>query len=195
MPIATTHADHAAAEGHHHAVLATLIDMGADIARLLHAQAIAEAAAGEPVTDTAHAFDRVGRGVRRSILLDRRLHEGLSATERRTAARRRILRDVGDAIHRRAGGAAEADALNEELLDRLDSPELDEELGDRPVEAIIEEISRDLGLAAPPGADPWKRREPADVAALCAHAAAAPGTRQRGRLTLVPDAPPHRDSG
>ena len=105
----------------------------------------------------------------------------MPALEPRTAARRQILREVEDAIHRHAG-AAEADALREELLDRLDSPELEDEVGDRPVAAIIAEICRDLGLAAPPGADPWKRRGPADVAVLCAaggggHAGGAAGSR------------------
>jgi len=41
----------------------------------------------------------------------------------------------------------------------------------RPAEEVIEEIRRDLGIAAAPGSRRWKRRTPADVARLCVRAA------------------------
>ena len=69
-----------------------------------------------------------------------------------------------------------AERLRAELVERLDSPELEEEIGQRPIEDIVTEIRRDLGLEAMMGCNPWKRRAPAEIAALHARAAQPPGT-------------------
>jgi hypothetical protein len=81
------------------------------------------------------------------------------------AARRRIVREVEDAIQRTVGDA-EAAILHADLIDRLDGPDLDDDIDTRPIADIIADICRDLGLAAMPGTHPWKRRTAADVAAL-----------------------------
>ena len=76
-----------------------------------------------------------------------------------------------DVIHRRAT-SPRAESLHAELNERLDAPDLDDDLETRPVADIIAEICRDLGLDDMPGAHPRKRRTPADVATLHARAAA-----------------------
>ena len=168
---------------YYHRVLHELIDMGADLARTLHPQALSRAEAVEPgehpdavsAPDPTVAFDRISRAIRHSIILARKLGEpaqapGRRAASARTAARRRIIRDVEDAIQRSAEDE-QAETLHAEFLDRLDAADLDDEIDDRAVPEIIADICRDLGLAAPPGAQPWKRRAPKDIAALCARAA------------------------
>ena len=162
-------------------VLHAVIDMGVDLARMVHRQAevLTEAAAQDPAApgpgpDLVMAFDRVARTVRRTVLLAQKIGEpGLSAKDpgrRRAATRRQIIRAVEDQIQRDAYDD-EAERLHAEFAERLDRPELDEDIDDdRPAEAIIADISRDLGLAALPGTNPWKRRSPRDVAVLCARA-------------------------
>ncbi len=163
-----------------------LIDMGVSMARLFHDQAVAQAEAAAPDTGAqtaptpapglAAAFDRVSRAVRRTVLLARHLdaplpaHSGTDPAKRREAARRRIIRAVEDRIDREARGEREAERMHAELLERLDSPDLDDDIEGRPVTDIIIEIFNDLGFDAP-GASPWKRRTPADVAVLSARAA------------------------
>ncbi len=158
----------------HQAVLNELIDIGADFARMLqiHARALEVGAAAETVVRVGLAYERVARSVRRSIGLSRRLAEPvLGAAAERALARRRIVREVEDAIQRRASGGA-AEGLAAELGERMDSPDLEDEIGTRPAAEIIADICRDLGIAAMPGTHPWKRRTPAEVAKLCARAAA-----------------------
>ncbi len=171
-------------------VLHGFIDIGADLARLLHQQATAPAQAPlhgtEPqptpppaqdalITITA-AFDRTARAVRRCIALAQNLNEPVQPANdparHRAAARRRIIREVEDAIARTAHEGDHAERLNAELRDRLDAPDLDDDLTTRPATEIITEIRRDLGLASLPGDHPWKRRTPADITQLCARAAA-----------------------
>ena len=166
-------------------VLHDLITMGANLARAVHDQATPQPQpATPPSPDTlihlAAAFDRLARAVRRSITLARTLdHPPVvrpDPAQHRAAARQRILREVGDAITRAAHDPdawhTDEDALTAELHDRLDGPDLDGAIAARPIPDIITEICRDLGLAAPPGAHPWKRRTPADIQDLCARAAA-----------------------
>ena len=154
-------------------VLHGLIEIGADLARLVQQQARAEG--GMPAAEAVVAFERVSRAVRRTIRLAQTLDEPVRALGlRRRTARRQVIRAVEDRIQREADGA-EADSLHAEFVERLDGPDLDEEIGDRPVAEIIADICRDLGLGAMPGTRPWKRRVPADVAVLCARAAAIGG--------------------
>jgi hypothetical protein len=93
------------------------------------------------------------------------------AAQHRLAVRRRIIREVEDAIQR-SSEDNDADTLHAEFLDRLDAPDLDDGLEGHPVADIIADICRDLGIAAPPGTHPWKHRTPEDIASLCARAGA-----------------------
>ncbi len=135
-------------------------------------------------TDIALAYDRITRAVRRTILLARKLTEpapapdtaaAQAAARHRVASRKRIIREVEDAIGRATQGSAthtRAETLHAELLDRLDGPDLDEDIGHRPAADIVADICRDLGIAAAYGANPWRRRTPTDIEILCARAAA-----------------------
>ena len=132
-------------------VLHAVIDMGVDLARMVHRQAevLTEAAAQNPAApgpgpDLVMAFDRVARTVRRTVLLAQKIGEpGLSAKDpgrRRAAMRRQIIRAVEDQIQRDAYDD-EAERLHAEFAERLDRPELDEDIDDdRPAEAIIADI-------------------------------------------------------
>ena len=138
--------------------------------RLVQVIADQAEAATLPAAQAAVAYARVTRSVRQNIMLDRKLSEPLKTADR-VAARKRIIRAVEDTIQRDDLDESEMETLHEELLDRLESLELEDEIGDRPVDDIIIDIVRDLGLAAVPGNHPWKRRTPADIAELCARAA------------------------
>ena len=192
---------HAANAQYYRHALHGLVDMGTDLARLLHAQAVAQAGAAPitqpaphaaapapqaegaqpaptPSTPTAlvslaAAFDQVARAVRRCIALARSLDAAPpDPTRHRTAARKRILREVEDTIQRTHNEGDAAERLNAELRERLDAPDLDGDIANRPVADIIQDICRDLGLGAAPGTRPFKRRTPADLARLHARAAA-----------------------
>jgi hypothetical protein len=178
-------------------ILHGLIDMGADLARQIHQQALTPAETAEPgpepAPDFTAAFDRIARTIRRSILLARKLTEPVQApaanpAQHRVAARQHIIRAVEDTIQRNAA-ASDAESLHAEFLDRLDAPDLEDDIDQRPVADIIIDICRDLGLAALPGTHPWKRRTPADIAALCAHAA-----KPRAAVTLFAHPSPLRRS-
>ncbi len=208
----------------HGAALDNLISMGTGIARLLHAQAHAQAAqqaaalapqttdgppapqatAAQPapapapapakapapaasLQDLAAAFDSISRTVRRCIMLAQNLDAprkparppapNHTAAPDRTAARTRILRAVEDTLGRQDYDDSyrvcdPTEALHAELLDRMDAPDLDRDIESRPIDDIIKDVLRDLGLAALPGTRPWKRRTPSDIAELCARAAA-----------------------
>jgi hypothetical protein len=147
-----------------------LRDIGMRFARTVDAQREAAAEDLETTAELTVTFDRVARAVRRTILLFQHLHDPAPAAQLRTAARTRILRDVEDAIHREAEGR-EAERLRAELHERLDAPDLDDDIGRRPVADITTDIRRDLGIAGLPGCNPYQRRTPADIAALNARAA------------------------
>ena len=147
-----------------------LINLGVSMAGTIHDRTNANPNIDLPAA--AKAFEHVSYGIRKAILLARSLGE----PPRRVAARKRIIREVEDTIQRQAEDEEEAETLQAELMDRLDSLDLEEDLGDRPVEDIIRDIIRDFGLAHIPGAHhPWKRRTPDDVAELGRQAAAPPG--------------------
>ena len=165
-------------------VLHELIEIGADLARMVQQKAKAQPDTGpEAVAEFAEAFDRIARAVRRTIGLARRVGEpvpqatgpnGSADGPGNIAARKRIIREVEDTIQRKAKGS-EAESLHGELRERLDAPDLDDDLSHLPVDQIIENICRDLGIGHLPGSHPWKRRRPEDVAALCARAAGPRG--------------------
>ena len=200
-------------------ILQELIEMAADIARAVHRQATAETGnapsteqaakpAAAPTPDPTIAFDRIARTLRRTIALARKLSDparpapseraAAQAAERRLAARKQIIREVEDTIQRRSNGA-EAEALHSEFYERLDDPELDDDLDQRPVAEIIKDICRDFGIEHFPGTHPWKRRTPQDVRDLCARAAkprsaqprmAQPGTAPPRSLSAPPPRTP-----
>ena len=196
-------------------VLHELIAIGTDLARTLHRQATPQpkaepnnqpspetAAAPVAAPDPTIAFDRIARTLRRTIALARKITDPTPsrpaqlraehASERRLAARKQIIREVEDTIQRRSNGA-EAEDLHEELRERLDDPDLDDDLDQRPVADIIKDICRDFGIEHFPGTHPWKRRTPQDVRDLCARAAkssiAQPKTAQP-RMAQPGTAPP-----
>ena len=186
-------------------VLHDLIIMGTDIARIVHAQAAAApqpapqppAPNPAPPPDLTIPFDRIARVVRRSVALARSLSDpappARDPAQHRAAARKRLLREVEDTIQRTANEGDHAETLNAELRDRLDAPDLDDDLTNRPVAEVITEICRDLGLDAFPGTHPWKRRTPADIVQLCARAAAPSRPRQPGPASHAPEPGiPHR---
>jgi hypothetical protein len=177
-------------------ILHELIDMGADLARLVHGQATAQAANPVPdsnddidarlAPDAVVAFDRISRAIRRTIGLARRLDEPVRSEDpvrNRDAARRRILREVEDDLQRQAQDGRDTEMLHAELIERLDAPDLEDEIDHRPIADIILDIRRDMALSPMPGRSPWKRRSPADVARLCEYAArtgAGPVNRTAG---------------
>ncbi len=133
--------------------------------------------------DLAAAFDSISRTVRRCIMLAQSLDTPKRHARHpapapdRTAARKRILRAVEDTLGRQDYDDSyrvcdPTEALHAELLDRMDAPDLDKDIATRPIDDIIKDILRDLGLAALPGTRPWKRRTPSDIAELNARAAA-----------------------
>ena len=91
-------------------------------------------------------------------------------------------------IHRRAA-SPHAESLHAELQERLDAPDLEDDISSRPTPEIIAEICKDLGLDNMPGVHPRKRRTPADAANLHARAAARP-CAPRPQATARPPATP-----
>ena len=171
-------------------ILHELIEIGTDLARAIHRQATPKPnaepgpePAAAPAPDPTLAFDRIARTIRRTIALARKLTEpapqgpAQGSHQRRLAARKQIIREVEDTIHREAHGPeaeARAESLHAELYERLDTLDLDDDLDTLPIAEIIAAIRRDLGIAAhinSRGISPWKRRTPADVRDLCARAA------------------------
>ena len=155
---------------HDRVVLRELVDLGVQLARDIAAEA------RHPGVATGHAapFERIVRTVRRTILLAQRLEAGPTRTQRRTEARQRILREVEDSILNQSAGT-QARALQAELRERLDAPDLEDAIGNRPIGEIICEIRRDLGLDVMPAPHTKRRRTPAQIAHLHRVAAAAPG--------------------
>ena len=162
-------------------VLHELIDMGTDIARQIHQQPKPQPQPAEPGTDekpapdVTVAFDRITRTIRRTIVLAHKLNEPTKPTadrdpaQHRSAARRRIIRGVEDMIQQEFDGT-DAEALRSELVERLDSPDLDDDIENRPIADIIKDICHDLGLDTWRGNHPWERRTPEDIKILCARA-------------------------
>ncbi len=130
-------------------VLHGIIDSGVNMIRAVEQQATAPVAP-EPMAEAAVAFERLARTVRRCIAQARSLDEPVKPRSERVAnarqaARARIRREVEGAIE---CGAEEAEApeLRERLIDRLESPDLDDAIDNRPIEEIIDALCRDLGL-------------------------------------------------
>ncbi len=191
-----------------------LVGMGTGFARLLHdtAQAgaappvvapqaadapPAPAAAADPaiLASLAGAFAQAARAVRRCIMLAQTLSQPTPDPAQRAAARKRIIREVEDAIQRSSCTTSpspeDIEVLRAELHERLDAPDLEDDIATRPAADIITEIRRDLGLDANPGTRPFQRRTPADIQDLCARAAAPSGTRQLSPAPQASAPAPH----
>jgi hypothetical protein len=131
----------------------------------------------------AACFTQVSRAIRRTVMLAERLDRGWArpcgADNRHAMARRQIVRAVSDAIARDADGEA-AEGLTEAFRERLDSLDRLDEIGDRPIEDIIREICRDLGV------DPVRMRFAAAGQSPARHAAVdlPPGVRPPGGIEL-----------
>jgi hypothetical protein len=123
-------------------------------------------------------------------MLHEKLGQPTKNAARRTAARKRIIRGVEDAIACRAP-AGEQEALHAEFLERLDRPDLEEDIAVRSTAEIVADITRDLGIAGLHGTHPWKRRIPHDIAILNARAEMRPGAAPSEKLlALLASAPP-----
>ena len=160
----------------HLQTLDTLIALGTTLAQHIVAEATSPTTPQTPEHLQAQslAFDRVTRAVRRTILLAQKISQTPTKPNARTAARKRILRKVEDRIQSEATGP-EAEALTAELHERLDTPDLEDDLESRPIQDIIQDIQADLGIAIDlPGHHSWKRRTPGDIEALRARAARPP---------------------
>ena len=183
-------------DAQHRRALSLLIDLGSDYARDLGAPEI------DPL-DRADPFERIGRVIHRSIRIVHLIREPVTDTDaadidpaaelarHRTAIRTQILREVEDTIERTA--PTRLASLRAELLERLDDPDLDDDIARRPVAELIAELIRDLGLASRCGGQPTGRRTPADIAHLQALAAASPGqavARDAANPTPKTDAKP-----
>ncbi len=148
-------------------------------------------------SDLVDAYERITRSARKSIMLYQKLFEPPKkpVARHRIAARKKIIRDVEDAIHRNAP-PGEAERLHAELLERLDRPELEYEIAERPIADIVMDINRDLGITGLYDGHPWKRRIPHDIAILNARAEQlAGGPPSEKLLALLASAPPRPPVG
>jgi hypothetical protein len=148
----------------HRARLDELIELGTDFARDIRAQARTQP---DAIPELATAFDRVARAVRRSIALCQHLDDPpRQAAVKRTLARKKIIRRVEDDIGGMAVSPEHAESLREALRERMDEPDLDDDIANRPVGEVLDEIIRDLGMADDCGMNLWLPRGPAELAAL-----------------------------
>ncbi len=133
------------------ATLKEMVAMGLEIGRIVHQQVIAQSidSPHSPIDDQSTvSYDRVFRAVRRGIMLAKRLSQP-EPVRKQAAARRQVARDVGNAIQSQAKSPKDAENLYADLRDRLDTPDFEEDLENRPIQDIIDEIRKDLGLKTP----------------------------------------------
>ena len=93
-------------------------------------------------------FAKVSRSIRLTVAMAERLDRGWArrsaADDRDAMARRQVARQVAEVIEHQAD-SERAERLTEALTERLDT---EDELAGRPVEEVVTEICRDLGLDA-----------------------------------------------
>ncbi len=167
-----------------------LTNVTLDLAEMIHAEATTLSKSPDSLpalTEAAAAIDRLSRDVRRNALTAKHL-DAPSRAQRRTAARKQIIRNVEDAIHRSHNTALAKERLEAELIERLESPLLDEEIDNSPVPELTTQFTRDLGISALPGAQPYKRRTPEDIVRLHARAAEPASPERLYRLVATPNA-------
>ena len=168
-------------------ILHVMIERGADMTGLLHQQATMHVTAvvrGDvPVTakgkDYAGDFELISKAVRRCIMLAMKLDDWMLSRPRlpeadRVVARKQIIREVEDRIARRAE-PGDRDGLEVELAERMETLDYDEDISGRPIDEVIAEICRDLGIEPAFNGPEWKRRTPEDIRRLCKLAAAGGG--------------------
>jgi hypothetical protein len=166
---------------YYRAALREMTEIAVDLARMIHSYA-----KGIPGIDLSEPVERLNRNVRRNVMLAEKLGVPPKDPSKpdRISARKKIIRDVEDTIQCKAppGGA---ETLRAELLERLESPDIEDDIAKRSIPEIVTEICRDLGIGGLDGARRWKRRTPHDVAILNAHAArpATPPTTPTPSLT------------
>ena len=113
--------------------------------------------------DFGLVFARIARAVRQTVALEARLASdaearaavGAAAQAGRAAAEQKRARQLKDRVRRLAEAAIsaeaeghEAESLRYDLDERLEDPDIDAELGWRPIGVIFAGICRDLGIAA-----------------------------------------------
>jgi len=139
----------------HGRVLTELSEIGMALARGVKARA-EEASSLKEAEALALAFHRIARSVRLTLALESKLARERFEIVRREEARVRLramerCKQVRAAVSRDVWAETEgeaAEALIEELEERLETDALFEEFLDGPVEAAIARIRQDLGLAA-----------------------------------------------
>ena len=156
----------------HGPILAELAEMGLSLARAAHGKALAAETPAE-LAEMTLAFHRISRSVRQTLALEAKLERDRLRLEREVRAE--AVRDRAAAVARRKGQLriamerlvwTEADGDDaERLVDEIDDLLEEEVLGDGflddPVEAHIERLRADLGLAAkdarvePPPPSSW----------------------------------------
>ncbi len=130
-------------------ILDEMVELGAAIARSIAADIITGNPAPAEKATLAAAFERVVGAMRRTALLSRHLAaQRATAHGKAAAARKRLIRAVEDGISRQSPERAER--LRAEFAERLDRPELaedlDHDLATRPIGEVIGELCDDLGL-------------------------------------------------
>jgi hypothetical protein len=138
-------------------ILTELSELGLDIARDLHARALA-AETPEAAGELALAFQRVSRSVRQTLALEAKLERDRARQDREDRAdaarehttrihrrRTQVRLAVERAIWTEAEGD-EAERLVDDLDDLLDERVLDDDFDATPLDAQIDRIRADLGL-------------------------------------------------
>ncbi|HWK44213.1 MAG TPA: hypothetical protein VNT30_05820, partial [Stellaceae bacterium] len=162
----------------HLRMLQRLAEIGMELAEAVGRQALEQAkAASEPAEtprqpgpDLGLVFTRISRSVRQTVALEVRIAEGpltpravsaaldkqaeraaLAETDRRHRRKAQVGRIVKQAINAELSGI-KAYQLERELRERLEDEDVETDIGDHPIGAIIARICWDLGL------DPnWRR--------------------------------------
>jgi 3-oxoacyl-[acyl-carrier-protein] synthase III len=155
-PLATARVYHANLQ-----VLSDLTAIAMEMARAVKDQVLADAAAGKLVLEDDHLgllFSRIGRTIRQTVMLSIRLTDGEIKHLEAAAAEPRPDRSPSDDLPKdkpepRPRG---------ERAERLDDPDIDDEMGDRTPAEIIADICRDLDL--PEDQFVWAEARPGETA-------------------------------
>jgi len=148
----------------YHANLQVLTDLTAiamDMARAVRDQVMADAASGELVLADDHLgllFSRIGRTIRQTVMLSIRLTEGEIEHLEAAAAEPRDEAPPSDDLPNDNPTPRDRG----ERAERLDDPDIEEEMGDRTPAQIIADICRDLDL--PEDQFVWTDPEPGETA-------------------------------
>ena len=178
----------------HAAILGRLAELGMDLAEQLHADATAAETPAERA-QIAVTFHRISRSVRQTLALEARLlrmaHEGREREETRQRARidrraEHIEERVERLIWTEHDDETEVVSLLSSLIDTVKLARHAEDFETRPVEAIIADIARELGLRVPP---PQGEGDHEVVEGVEAHSANRPGLQppRSPAVTALPE--------